>query len=106
MGVAGKQLVLACTPFARSRCNPAWNVLHQLVSKTEMLFGLNGFPRSLRTPRAANSVDMARKLNLPPLGFLRASAFASLTTSGRVSARLLRPSTFAGRDALAPARRC
>jgi hypothetical protein len=57
-------------------------------------FGLNGRPRSLRTPLAASSADMARRLSRPPLGFLRASAFASLTTSGRASAWLLRPSTF------------
>src|SRR5271165_6119556 len=37
---------------------------------------------------------MARRLSFPPLGFLRASAFASLTTSGRASKWLLRPSTF------------
>jgi hypothetical protein len=57
-------------------------------------FGLNGRPRSFRKPCAASSADMARRLSLPPLGFLRASAFASLTTSGRASIWLLRPSTF------------
>jgi hypothetical protein len=42
----------------------------------------------------ASSADMARRLSFPPLGFLRANALASLTTSGRASAWLLRPSTF------------
>ena len=57
-------------------------------------FGLNGRPRSFRKPFSASSADMARRLSFPPLGFLRASAFASLTTSGRASIWLLRPSTF------------
>jgi len=36
--------------------------------------GLNGRPRSFRKPRAANSAAIARRLSLPPFGFLRASA--------------------------------
>ena len=58
-------------------------------------FGLNGRPRSFKKPCAASSADMARRLSFPPLGFLRPSAFASLTASGRASWWLLRPSTFA-----------
>ena len=38
--------------------------------------------------------QMARRLSLPPSGFLQVSAFASLTTSGHNSAWLLRPSIF------------
>ena len=41
----------------------------------------------------------------PPFGFLRASRFASATTSGRVSTWLLRPRP-SRRHALAPPRRC
>jgi hypothetical protein len=58
----------------------------------ETLLGVNGFPRSFTTPCAASAADTSRKLNCPPLGLLRPSALASVTTSGRVSARLLRPS--------------
>ena len=58
----------------------------QRASKTETLLGLNGFPRSLRTPRPAISAAIARRLSFPPLGSLRVSAFASFTTSGRASA--------------------
>ena len=49
-------------------------------------FGLNGRPRSFKKPRAANSAAIARRLSFPPFGFFRASAFASLTTSGLASA--------------------
>ena len=37
---------------------------------------MNGFPRSLRTSRAAISAATARRLILPPFGLLRASNFA------------------------------
>jgi hypothetical protein len=37
---------------------------------------------------------MSRRLSCPPLGFLRLSALARATTSGRASAWLLLPSTF------------
>jgi hypothetical protein len=47
-----------------------------------MLLGLKGRPRSFRKPRAASSADMARRLSFLPLGFLRASAFASLPRQG------------------------
>ena len=57
-------------------------------------FGLNGAPRSLTKPRAANSAEIARRLSWPPLGFLRASALASATRSGRSSMCDLRPPTF------------
>ena len=50
---------------------------------------------SLTWPCSASAVEIARRLILPPLGFLRASAFTSLTTSGRASAWLLRSSHFA-----------
>ena len=55
----------------------------------------NGRPFSLTKPWAASSADIARRLSRPPLGFLRASVLARATTSGRSSAWLLRPSTFA-----------
>jgi hypothetical protein len=61
------------------------------ASMTATDFGLNGLPRSLRWPCAASDAEIARRLNAPPFGFLRASRFASATTSGRVSTWLLRP---------------
>src|SRR5271168_4195431 len=66
----------------------------QEASMAAIDFGLNGRPRSFKKPRAANSAAIARRLSFPPFGFFRASAFASLTTSGLASAWLLRPSTF------------
>jgi hypothetical protein len=47
----------------------------------DTLLGLNGFPRSLTWPISASAAEMARRLSFPPLGFLRGSAFARLTTS-------------------------
>jgi hypothetical protein len=56
------------------------------------LFAAKGFPRSLRCPSAASAFEMSRKLNPRcPLGWARSCA--RLTTSGRASAWLLRPST-------------
>jgi hypothetical protein len=49
-------------------------------------FGLNGLPRSLTWPCSASAAEIVRRLNLPLFGFVLAIAFASLTTSGRVSA--------------------
>jgi hypothetical protein len=60
-------------------------LFNQEASMAATDFGLNGFPRSFMKPRAANSADIARRLSFPPLGFFRASAFASLTRSGRAS---------------------
>jgi hypothetical protein len=68
-------------------------------------FGLNGFPRSLRWPCLASAAEMARRLSLPPFGFLRASAFANLTTSGRLTVALAPLNLLARRHALAPPRR-
>ena len=68
-------------------------------------FGLNGLPRSLRWPCSASDAEIARRLNAPPFGFLRASRFASATTSGRVSTWLFALDLLAGRHALAPPRR-
>ena len=59
------------------------------------LLWLKGMPRSFRKPCLANSADTARRLIWPPLGFLRASAFASATAAGFVSDRLFRPSHLA-----------
>jgi hypothetical protein len=57
------------------------------------LFAAKGFPRPLRCPSAASAFEIARKLSPRcPLGW--ASSCALLTTSGRASAWLLRPSTF------------
>jgi hypothetical protein len=56
------------------------------------LFAAKGFPRSLRCPSAASAFEIARKLGPRcPLGWARSCAL--LTTSGRASAWLLRPST-------------
>ena len=52
------------------------------ASMAAMLLGLKGRPRSFRKPRGASSADMARRLSFLPLGFLRASAFASLPRQG------------------------
>jgi hypothetical protein len=66
-------------------------------------FGLNGAPRSLTKPRAANSAEIARRLICTPLGFLRASDLARATRSGRSSTWLLRPPNLhAGDLTLAP----
>ena len=47
---------------------------------------LNGLPRALRCPCAASSAEIARNDICPPFGFLRRSALAIATTSGRFSA--------------------
>ena len=64
-------------------------------------FGLKGLPRSFRKPCAANAAEMSRRLNIPPFGFLRVSAFVRLTTSARLGVALAALDLLAGRHALA-----
>jgi hypothetical protein len=53
-----------------------------------MLLWLKAARRSFRKPCAAMAADTPRRLNLPPLGFLRASALASLCLEDIVNSKL------------------
>ena len=59
------------------------------------VFGLNGFPCSLRRPASARAAAILRRLmRLPVLGLARWRRFAKATASGRSSPSGLRPSHF------------
>jgi hypothetical protein len=69
--------------------------LHQCSIMLLMLFGWNGWPRSLTWPAAASSALIWRKLRRSPVfGFARRKRLAMATTSGFSSLCDLRPSTF------------